>query len=277
MMMNFIETSISIDKVEGIDSEIIVAELAECGYESFVTENGQLKAYVQEELFDTGVVSEIFTNLGINNQSVTHVTMERQNWNEQWESNYEPIPVDDFCYIRAPFHEPVSGFEHQLVITPKMSFGTGHHQTTKLMIKAMRNVDFKNLSVLDMGCGTGILAILAKQLGAGKVVAIDIDPWATENSRENFEINKTPDISCFTGDSSDISGMFDVILANINRNILLKDMALYAQHLNPNGQLFMSGFYESDNPLITNEAVAQGLQLAGKINDDQWLCLHFRK
>lgn len=274
-MKNYIETEIAVDDLNGLDPDIIISELAELGYESFTTDNGVLKAYIQEELFNATLTGNAFLSLSIKNEKVRHAKIERQNWNQEWESNYEPIPVDSFCYVRAPFHPTVDGFVHQLVITPKMSFGTGHHQTTRLMIKAMKDFNFNNLSVLDMGCGTGILAILAKKMGAGKVVGIDIDPWAVENSIENFEVNEVVDIECYTGDCSAITGSFDVILANINRNILTKDMAVYRSHLKKGGTLFVSGFYDQDEGLISSTAQNNGFLQIGRHHDIQWSCLVF--
>ena len=274
--MNYFETTIRIDE-KRIDSDIIVAELAEIGYESFDTNSDILKAYIQEVDYNQNAVEECIIQLGISDLYLQTTLIERVNWNQQWESSYEPIEVDDFCYIRAPFHQPKPGFTYQLLIEPKMSFGTGHHQTTKLMLKAMRKYTFTSQNVLDMGSGTGILAIVAKKMGSAKTVAIDIDEWSIENTKENIVLNETPDIECILGDSSKISGQFGLILANINRNILLKEMNIYSTHLESNGLLFLSGFFTCDEPIITDETKKHKLQLIDTLTDDQWTCLVLQK
>lgn len=275
--VNYIETSISLSNLKGLDHEIVIAELAECGYESFITEEGYVKSYIPETEFDEATVFNVLGALKIDRTVIINKLIEYQNWNQQWEADYEPISIDDFCHIRAPFHNKTQGFEHELVIMPKMSFGTGHHQTTRLMIQAMRKIEFKERLVLDIGSGTGVLSILAKKLGAKNVVAIDIDPNATENCKENIEINQVNQIICKTSDSSAIEGNFDIILANINRNVLLKDMSIYANHLNNNGFLLMSGFFQSDNEFICIEADKHALKESFRLECQQWSCLVFNK
>ncbi|HPW66008.1 MAG TPA: 50S ribosomal protein L11 methyltransferase [Salinivirgaceae bacterium] len=275
--MNYIETSISLSNLKGIDPEIVIAELAECGYESFITEEGYVKSYIPETEFAEATVFNVLGVLKIERSAIVNKLIEHQNWNQQWESDYEPISIDNFCHIRAPFHTETQGFEHELVIIPKMSFGTGHHQTTRLMIQAMRKIEFKERLALDVGSGTGVLSILAKKLGAKSVVAIDIDPNATENCKENVAINQVDQIICKTSDSSAIEGNFDIILANINRNVLLKDISIYANHLNNNGFLLTSGFFESDNDFICIEAHEHALKESFRLEYQQWSCLVFSK
>lgn len=274
--MNYYETNIRIDETT-IDSDIIVAELAELGYESFDTDLHIVKAYIPQSEFDENKLLECITQLGISANYENSVLIERQNWNEKWETSYEPIEVDQFCYIRAPFHKPKNGFTFQLVIEPKMSFGTGHHQTTKLMLKAMKKYDFKDKKVLDMGCGTGILSIVAHKMGSSVTHAIDIDEWSVENTKENIEINETNDVVCWQGDSAAIVSNYDIILANINRNILLQDMNIYSDHLNNHGLLFLSGFFNTDVSVITNLTNKHQLELIDTLNDDQWTCLVLKK
>ncbi len=275
--MNYIETNIPINSLKGIDADVVIAELADCGYESFITEVDYVKSYIPEQHFNQTTLSKILQILNIDPTNVVNKLIEHQNWNQQWESDYEPISIDNFCHIRAPFHKATHEFEHELIIMPKMSFGTGHHQTTRLMIQSMRKIDFNERCVLDMGSGTGVLGILAKKMGAKNVTTIDIDPNATDNCKENIETNNVNNIVCITGDSSIIEGNFDIILANINRNVLLKDIPIYAKHLNNNGVLLLSGFYESDNYLIDNEANKNALTQIFNVENQQWSCLAFSK
>jgi len=270
--MNYIETTIIVDS-KIIDTEIIIAELADIGYESFLTDVNLIKAYIQESDFEERKLYEVIEKYSLTN--ISHFIIGRENWNQQWEASYEPVIIDDFCYIKAPFHISLPNFENELIIEPKMSFGTGHHQTTVLMIKAMRTIDFCNKAVLDMGCGTGILAILAKKLGAKSVLAIDIDNWAIENTLENTVLNNVSDITANVGDINDIAGSFDIILANINRNILLRDIEKYTQSLNTNGIILLSGFLNSDNQIIEEEANKHGLKVTLILNDGEWLSLKF--
>ena len=205
-------------------------------------------------------------------------TVEKQNWNEEWEKNFPQLVVEN-CSIRASFHEKPEGVDYDIVINPKMSFGTGHHETTTLMVTKILTMDFKNKSVLDMGCGTGILAILAKKRGASKVIGVDIDEWSIENSIENVEINECNDIKIYLGDAGKLNdfGNFEVIIANINRNILLEDMEQYVNHLAGNGKILFSGFYSEDVVFIQKKAVSLGLTLSDSLTKNNWMMLEFSK
>jgi ribosomal protein L11 methyltransferase len=200
-----------------------------------------------------------------------------QNWNAVWESNFEPIVIAGRCYVRAPFHPTKPDYEYELVIEPKMSFGTAHHETTSMMIQLMLELDLNGNSLLDMGCGTGILAIMAHKKGAGDIVAIDNDEWAFENTKENMVKNKTV-IKAMLGDAKTIAGMkFDVVLANINRNILLNDIPTYAKSINEKGQLLLSGFYENDLAAIRKKAEEYGLTYQKHLLNNDWVAVIFTK
>ena len=206
----------------------------------------------------------------------TFEDIEQTNWNEEWEKNFNPIVVDDMVSVRAPFHEKRDDVKYDLIIEPKMSFGTGHHETTHMMIQHILQNDFKHKSVLDMGCGTGVLAILAEKVGATKLDAIDIDNWCYLNSLENVERNDCKNISVYEGDVTLLNGKkYDSIIANINRNILLADISEYAKCLNENGSLFLSGFYEQDIPIIKAECNKQMLKLTKTLQKGQWVSLKF--
>ena len=199
------------------------------------------------------------------------------NWNEEWEKNFEPIDVDRKCHVRAPFHEKTNA-EYDIVIEPKMSFGTGHHETTHMMIQHILETDFNGKKTLDMGCGTAILAILAEMKGAEPIDAIDIDNWCYLNSIENAERNNCKHISVYEGDASLLAGKnYDIIIANINRNILLNDMEHYVNCLNANGTLFLSGFYTEDIPVITESCTKNGLSYVKQFERNNWVALKFVK
>lgn len=256
--------------------EIIIAELGYLGFESFVeTEEGVI-AYIQKEEWNDAILEDI----QILNSEEFEITysfeeIEQTNWNEDWEKNFNPIIVDDLVSVRAPFHEKPDT-KYDLIIEPKMSFGTGHHETTHMMIQHILRNDFNGKTVLDMGCGTGVLAILAEKVGATKLDAIDIDNWCYLNSIENVERNNCNNISVFEGDVKLLEGKtYDSIIANINRNILLADIKSYAKCLNKNGSLFLSGFYEEDIPLIEAECHKQMLKLEETIQKGQWVSLKF--
>lgn len=258
--------------------EILIAELAEIGFESFVDTEDGFEAYIQETDFDESNLEQI--SLLSNEEFKIDYTINKiaqQNWNEQWEKSFEPIFVDEKCMIRAPFHEKPADNVIDIIIEPKMSFGTGHHETTHLIVSRLLNLDLTDKIVLDMGCGTGILAILAKKRNCGKVLAIDNDEWAYTNSVENCERNNV-DIEVVLGDANQIkSNKFDVIIANINRNILLRDMHFYADALNINGLLLLSGFFSIDKEVLIEEANKIGLTLTFENTKNEWTMLEFDK
>ena len=255
-------------------TDILIAELGQAGFDSFVETPDGVIAYIQESAHSASILDAIYIlNSGEFKISYTFETIAQANWNAQWEKNFNPIVVGNKCAIRATFHPPFN-VEYDIIIEPKMSFGTGHHETTHMMIEHILASEFNNKSVLDMGCGTGILAILAKKKGAQRVEAIDIDNWCYLNTLENISRNDCSQIAVFEGDASLLKEKnFDVIIANINRNILLNDLSNYVACLNEKGFLFLSGFYDSDCALIESSCHKLGLKLETKRNRNDWVAL----
>jgi ribosomal protein L11 methyltransferase len=205
-------------------------------------------------------------------------TIPRQNWNEIWESNYSPVQIGKKCHIRAPFHLPPKGVQYDVIISPKMSFGTAHHETTRLVMEFMLTGEWKREKVMDFGCGTGILAILARKMGAGKIIALDKDPWALENARENFELNDCSKIEVCQGEISSVGeDSFDIILANINLDVLLKEMKEISRHLKNGGISVLSGFCRDDLDALNNSASGEGLSLITKETLNNWTVGVYRK
>ncbi|MFY0630751.1 MAG: 50S ribosomal protein L11 methyltransferase [Flavobacteriaceae bacterium] len=259
-------------------TEILIAQLGFAGFESFVENENGVTAYIQKQEWNAEILEDVFI-LNSEEFTITHEQKEvaQTNWNAEWEKNFEPIQVDNKVSVRAPFHENPN-LEYDIVIEPKMSFGTGHHETTHMMIQHLLKIDLKDKSVLDMGCGTGILAIFAEMKGAKPLDAIDIDNWCYQNSVENASRNNCHHISVYEGDVSLLQGKrYDVIIANINRNILLADMKVYTECLNENGTLLLSGFYQEDIPIIEAEVVKYGLVFDQKIERNNWVALKYQK
>ena len=261
-----------------LGSEILIAELGEKAFESFIETETGISAYVQKELWSENILEDIqILDNSEFNISYTFEEIEQVNWNEEWEKNFEAIEVDGKCHVRAPFHEKTNA-EYDIVIEPKMSFGTGHHETTHMMIQHILETDFTNKKTLDMGCGTAILAILAEMKGAQPIDAIDIDNWCYLNSIENAERNNCKHISVYEDDASLLAGKkYDIIIANINRNILLNDMQQYVDCLNTNGILFLSGFYTEDIPVISESCTSKGLTYVKQFERNNWVALKFVK
>lgn len=261
-------------------AEILLAELGELAFDSFVETEEGLSAYIQEHDNTTDLLNDVYilTNPEF---KVSYQTeeIEQVNWNEEWEKNFEPINVDDLCYVRAPFHE-AKNVPYEIVIEPKMSFGTGHHETTFMMMKHLLNIDVTNMEVLDMGCGTAILAILALMKGAKHADAIDIDNWCYLNSIENAERNNITNIDVYEGDAdllADKTNKYDLVIANINRNILLNDMEAYAKTLKTGGIILFSGFYTDDIAAIEEAANQQNMFLDYQLERNNWASLKFIK
>lgn len=257
-------------------TEILIAELGYVGFESFVETEEGVTAYIQKEEWNDAILDDIYILKSEEFEiSYTFEEIEQINWNEEWEKNFNPIIVDGLCSVRAPFHEKPDT-TYDIIIEPKMSFGTGHHETTHMMIQHILKNDFKDKSVLDMGCGTGVLAILAEMRGAKSIDAIDYDNWCYLNSLENVERNNCKHITVLEGDASLLKTQkYDTIIANINRNILLNDMGAYVKCLNPNATLFVSGFYNDDIPAIEEECHKYGLTCVEILERNNWVALKF--
>ena len=257
-------------------SDILVAELGEIQFDIFEDTEAGVMAYCPEVDYSEEALIEIMSRYGLATYETNRI--EKQNWNEVWESNYDPIRIEDLVLIRASFHPSEPGFQMEVVINPKMSFGTGHHETTSLMTKSLFDVDLTGKSVLDAGTGTGLLAFVAKKRGAGFVRGFDIDEWSVENSIENAGLNDCAEIPFGLGTIADEGQTaYDVLLANINRNILLAEMADYAARIKPGGLLFLSGFYTEDIPLLLESAEKQQLNFIAQASKNNWACLQLRK
>jgi ribosomal protein L11 methyltransferase len=260
--------------------DILIAELAEIGFDTFQETDEGFEAYVEGEEFNHDELNAINTRYSeLTSFTFAFDKIEKRNWNEDWEKSYEPIFVDDQCLIKAEFHKIEKKYPYEITITPKMSFGTGHHQTTYLMIRAQMTIDHKNKRVMDAGCGTAILSIMAFKLGASQVEAFDIDEWSVINGKENLEINKCPNINLQQGKITEVNlqGKFEIILANINKNVLLDEMEIYASYLNEGGQLLLSGFYTHDIPDLLAEAGKHNLKETRRDEKETWASLLLNK
>jgi len=265
-----------------IINDILAAELGEIGFESFTTNEKGLTAYISQKNYDQQILEERLAAFPLEEVDIRYESelIIGQDWNEEWEKNYfKPIRIGSDCIIRASFHPEEDGFTYPIVIDPKMAFGTGNHETTFLMISEILKIDFEGKEVLDIGCGTAVLAILSAMKGAKRIVAIDIDEWAYDNAIENINLNQVENIQVALGGAEKIENHapFDIIFANINRNILLADMAVYTKHLKNGGYLYMSGFYKEDIPVIEKELISQGLSLESMAEKNNWVVLKTRK
>ena len=261
-------------------ADILVAELAEVGYDTFEDNDAGFCAYIGEGDFNLDNVAEIIARYeGIGEIEYEHRVITRQNWNAEWEKNFQPLVIADRVSVRAPFHPKPEPIEYDIVIMPRMSFGTGHHETTALMIENQLTIDHKGKRVLDMGCGTGILAIMAAQLGAREVLAVDVEPWTVENAADNAAENGCTNIECRLGGVEVLAGEapLDIILANINRNVLLEDMHAYAALLPAGRPILFSGFYQEDLAKIEAEAQKHGLVLESQRTKNNWVSAVFIK
>ena len=275
--MDFIELSVEAPREL---ADILVAELAEVGFDTFEDNDAGFCAYITEEAFNSDAVEEIVARYsGIGNLTHSHRVITRQNWNAEWEKNFQPLVIADRVSVRAPFHPAPAGVDYDIVIMPRMSFGTGHHETTALMLENQLGVDHRGRRVLDMGTGTGILAIMAELLGARQVLAVDTEPWTVENARDNAAENQCRNIECRLGGVETLvdEAPFDLILANINRNVLLEDMHEYARLLPSGRPILFSGFYEEDLAQITAEAARQGLRYQRHRTLRNWVSALFEK
>jgi ribosomal protein L11 methyltransferase len=259
--------------------EILIAELAAVGFDSFLETDSGLEAYVPQDLFARDSFDEVIaTYREAASLTVVEGILPKVNWNEEWEKNYDPIEVDQLVYVRASFHAPKSGFRYEIVINPKMSFGTGHHATTFQLLSMQGKIDHQGKRVLDVGSGTGILAIMAHLLGAKQVEAFDIDSWCVDNGNENFDLNGVSTrMGLGTIREVNPQGPYELILANINKNVLLDELAIYAGLLTSQGLLLLSGFYSEDIEDLVQAASAQGLTLTMQTTKDNWAALCLQK
>jgi ribosomal protein L11 methyltransferase len=252
--------------------DILIAQLSEAGYDGFEDNDNELKAFILADEYDENIVQEIASS---HHLSFSKQDIAEQNWNQVWESNFEPVMVDDFVAIRADFHQPITGVEHEIVITPKMSFGTGHHATTYMMMQQMRCIDFKGRTVFDFGTGTGVLAILAEKLGAASITAIDNDDWSIDNAAENINKNNCSKIHLEKADKASWHTHFDIILANINKNVILDSLMVLSAQLEKGGLLLLSGLLVEDEQDILNAMQQYRTAYEGKMVRGNWICLRF--
>jgi ribosomal protein L11 methyltransferase len=260
--------------------EILIAELGEVGFDSFLESDAGIEAYIPEDLFDREGFEEVIRKYGREAKMVVEQgRMPKINWNEEWEKHYDPIEIGKEVFVRASFHAPKPGVKHEIIINPKMSFGTGHHATTFLMLMHQLNLDHKGKKAIDIGSGTGILAIMAHKLGAIKIEALDIDEWCVENGNENFALNGLASVNMRLGSIREIAPKeaFDIALANINKNVLLDEMEAYSSLVKTGGYLLLSGFYEQDVEGIRDKARDLGFQLKEQDAKMNWSALVFLK
>ncbi len=269
-MNNYIQ--VTIENINSEQSDILIAQLSELGFDGFEENEIALSAFIVENVFNEAELAELIQHY---NLTYSKNLIEQKNWNEEWEKNFEAVVVDDFVSIRASFHQPVKNVQHEIIITPKMSFGTGHHATTFMMIQQMRDIDFAGKSVFDFGTGTGILSILAEKLGAAKIIAIDNDEWSINNSIENSENNHCKNISLQLNDAPSQNQEFDIVLANINKNVILDHFAVLKNYLSANGHLLVSGLLTEDEGDIILAANALGLKHCLTTGKDKWIAIRF--
>ncbi len=276
--MDYIEVNFEID-TSSPEMEILIARLSQIGYNSFMESDKCLLAYIPVDNFNESQISNLTIPNEFHSQlNYSYKIIKDQNWNEVWESNYDPVIIKNLVYIRAPFHNTNQDIKYEIIVDPKMSFGTAHHETTSLMIELMVDENITGKKVLDMGCGTGILAILSEMLGARQVDAIDNDEWAYQNTIENIAKNKCKNICVQLGDAGVIKAVeYDYIFANINRNVLLQDIPIYATQLVRNGILLLSGFYAEDLMQIESSACDNNLKLDQKLIKNNWVAARFMK
>ena len=280
--MKYLEFIFHTESCTEVVNDVLSAVLGEVGFESFVEQEGGIAAYIQTALYDEEALKSALDSFPLADTTLTYTYKEAEDkdWNEEWEKNFfQPIVIGNRCVIHSTFHHDVPQAEYDIVINPQMAFGTGHHETTSLIIGELLEADLQGKALLDMGCGTSILAILARMRGAAPCTAIDIDEWCVRNSLENIELNHVDSISVFQGDASILpdKGPFDVVIANINRNILLNDMKHYVARMNPGARLFMSGFYTDDIPAIREEAERNGLRFVHHKEKNRWAAVQFEK
>jgi len=270
--MNYIQISIS--PIDREQSELLMARLMDSDLQGFEEEENNLNAFFEEDKFNEENISDILSTFDL---SFSKKIIAEKNWNEVWEKNFEPVIIEDFCTIRAGFHKSFPKSEYEIIITPKMSFGTGHHATTGMMIRAMKEIDFNEKKVFDFGTGTGILSILAEKMGAKSVLAIDNDEWSIKNASENISINHCSTITVEKRDSTPSEGIFDIILANINKLVIIQNLPSIQQHLADEGVLILSGFLKQDEKDFLRETADNNLSITASLAQDNWICLRLKK
>lgn len=278
--MQYIELKLSVNPNEEYIIDLLASFLGEIGFESFEEDPEGMIAYIRKEEFNEDDLKLLLDNFPYTTEiQYELMKIDQVNWNEEWEKHYfKPIIIGEQCVIHSSFHTEIPSVEYDIVIDPKMSFGTGHHETTSLMLEEILKTDLTGKSVIDMGCGTAVLAILAAKKGAGPVIAIDIDPWCTENSLENIQTNGVEWISVKLGGAEQLAGMnTNVLFANINRNILVQDMDKYSACLDKGGVLYMSGFYNSDIPVIEEAVERYGLKITSTGSKNNWAVVKTEK
>ena len=263
--------------VSRTEPEVLVAFIDEEGFDSFQLENNSVTAYISEEKVTPGFIPQLLEKHGHFIAGYVLEDLPDTNWNALWESNFDPVVLPGFCAVRADFHDPVSDVHHEIIINPRMAFGTGHHETTYMMMQAMQALSWSDVQVLDFGCGTGVLAILAEKLGAEQIFAIDNDQEAVNNTLQNISKNGCEKINTKLGSIEDVQGKFDLVLANINRNVLLSAMRTIKEILNQKGILLLSGILIKDIPQIESVASENGLEKMNEMNKGEWSCLQFVK
>ncbi len=274
--MNYVELKCEIIPYSQEIAEMLIAEMSCHKFESFVEDDPYLCAYIQEDDWSNAILPSMRLVSNLDHKVIySHKRIEQENWNKTWEENYfKPICINNQCVIKSSFHADYPDVQYVINIDPKMAFGTGHHETTSLIIEEILNLDVTNKSILDMGCGTGVLAILSAMKSANDIVAVDYDIWSYNNTLENIKLNKTDNIKVLHGDVSVLDDKkYDIIYANINKNVLLQDISEYAKRLNPNGNLMLSGFYESDIEDINEVADKCQLKLSKKTTKNEWAML----
>lgn len=276
--MDYTEIDIRLQDINPF-AEILVARLDEIKFEAYSEDENGLKAYIKTQLLDKESFEDVISEVSqLTELSFKISQVKKENWNLEWERNYSPVFINKDCVVRAHFHKPIADVEHEIIITPKMSFGTGHHETTSLMMNGMFDLDFKEKSVLDVGTGTGVLAILASKLGAKNVVGIDCDKWAFENANENSVLNSISNIQFLHGNVNVIGNRtYNILLVNINRNIILNDIKIYVAAMREYAEILLSGFLEEDTSLILQTVKQLGFELIILKNKGKWQMLHLKR
>lgn len=270
---------LSVSCIQSI-TDILIAELSMIGFDAFIEQEDSFEASINKFLFDEASIKKIFSYYSSTSKIEYSLhEIQEKNWNEAWEKDHEPVIIRDICMIRAEFHKVTKRYPIDIIINPKMSFGTGHHETTRMMIEILLDLYIENGSVLDVGCGTGILSIISEKRGAEKITALDTDSNAAENALENLNLNKCSNIDVMKGDilTLDKRLTFDIILVNISRNIIIGDFPYYVEHMKKEGKLILSGFLAEDNQKIIQKAETHALKLTNKITENNWSALVFEK